>query len=41
MKAAAKTRTSQSVRHQPSSRAGAVKGHAPAFRETVGLAAPS
>ena len=34
---AAKTRTSQPVRSQPSVRPGAVKGHAPTFREIVGL----
>jgi len=37
MKAAAKTRTSR----QPSVRPRAVKGHAPVFREIVGLATPS
>ena len=37
MKAAAKTRTSKPVRRKPPAKAGAVKGHAPAFREIVGL----
>jgi hypothetical protein len=37
MKAAAKTRTSKPARRQPMARAGAARGHAPAFREIVGL----
>jgi predicted nuclease of restriction endonuclease-like (RecB) superfamily len=37
MKAAAKTRTTMPARRRPSARAEAVKGHAPAFREIVGL----
>ncbi|MEI9864272.1 MAG: PDDEXK nuclease domain-containing protein [Limisphaerales bacterium] len=37
MKAAAKTRTSKPARRKSSAKAGAVKGHAPAFREIVGL----
>jgi hypothetical protein len=37
MKAAAKTRTSKPARRMPSARAVAVKGHAPAFREIVGI----
>jgi hypothetical protein len=40
MKAAAKTRTSQPARRQPSAQAGAVKGHASAFREIAGLRSP-
>ena len=39
MKSAAKTRTSKTTGLKPSARAGAVKGHAPAFREIVGLTA--
>jgi len=41
MKVAAKTRTSQPACRTPSARAGAVKGHAPVFREIVCLATPS
>jgi hypothetical protein len=37
MKAAAKTRTSQPARRTPSAKPVAVKGHASAFREIVGL----
>ncbi|HLP76132.1 MAG TPA: PDDEXK nuclease domain-containing protein [Candidatus Paceibacterota bacterium] len=37
MRAPAKTRTSKPARRKPAARAGAVKGHAPAFREIVEL----
>ena len=40
MKAAAKTRTLKPVRRPPAARAVAVKGHAPAFREIIGLIHP-
>ena len=37
MKAAAKTRTPKPARRKPAVGAVAVKGHAPAFREIIGL----
>ena len=37
MKAAAKTRTLKPARRKPAARAVSVKGHAPAFREIIGL----
>ena len=37
MKAVAKTKTSKPAKRKPAARAVAVKGHAPAFREIVGL----